>query len=163
MGTLLPKWPLEMFVAFESQQHTPNHNLPNLSVPGCMSYHFPWLRGKCFHPISQISIAIDDYCDLHGRAYTMRKIAVSVFKVIGDAMSTSAPNDDGLWKMVRKFMSHDTVSTNYKPWIFYEVHTIFFFWKRILQVPDTGTSQYWWILEHFWCTRIARNSDIYVL
>ena len=27
--------------------------------------------------------------------------------------------------------------------------------KSILQVPDTGTSQYWWILEHFWCTSIV--------
>ena len=35
--------------------------------------------------------------------------------------------------------------------------------KGILQVPDTGTSQYWWILEHFWCTSIAWKCDIYVL
>ena len=35
--------------------------------------------------------------------------------------------------------------------------------KSILQVPDTGTSQYWWILEHFWCTGIAWKCDIYVL
>ena len=35
--------------------------------------------------------------------------------------------------------------------------------KSILQVPDTGTSQYWWILEHFWCTSIAWKCDIYVL
>ena len=34
--------------------------------------------------------------------------------------------------------------------------------KSILQVPDTGTSQYWWILEHYWCTSIARKCDIYV-
>ena len=27
-------------------------------------------------------------------------------------------------------------------------------WKSILQVPDTGMSQYWWILEHFWRTSI---------
>ena len=27
--------------------------------------------------------------------------------------------------------------------------------KSILQVPDTGMSQYWSILEHFWCTSIA--------
>ena len=37
------------------------------------------------------------------------------------------------------------------------------FGKSILQVPDTGTSQYWWILEHFWCTSIAWKCDIYVL
>ena len=35
--------------------------------------------------------------------------------------------------------------------------------KSILQVPDTGTSQYWWIPEHFWCTSIAWKCDIYVL
>ena len=35
--------------------------------------------------------------------------------------------------------------------------------KSILQVPDTGTSQYWWILEHFWCTSIVWKCDIYVL
>ena len=33
--------------------------------------------------------------------------------------------------------------------------------KGILQVPDTGTSQYWWILEHFWCTSIAWKCDIH--
>ena len=32
-----------------------------------------------------------------------------------------------------------------------------FFGKSILQVPDTGMSQYWSILEHFWCTSIARK------
>ena len=32
--------------------------------------------------------------------------------------------------------------------------------KSILQVPDTGMSQYWWILEHFWCTSIAWKCDI---
>ena len=37
------------------------------------------------------------------------------------------------------------------------------FGKSILQVPDTGTSQYWWILEYFWCTSIAWKCDIYVL
>ena len=35
--------------------------------------------------------------------------------------------------------------------------------KSILQVPDTGMSQYWSILEHFWCTSIARKCDPYVL
>ena len=29
--------------------------------------------------------------------------------------------------------------------------------KSILQVPDAGTSQYWWILEHYWCSSIAWN------
>ena len=29
--------------------------------------------------------------------------------------------------------------------------------KSKLQVPDTGMSQYWSILEYFWCTSIARN------
>ena len=37
------------------------------------------------------------------------------------------------------------------------------FGKSKLQVPDTGTSQYWWILEHFWRTSIAWKYDIYVL
>ena len=37
------------------------------------------------------------------------------------------------------------------------------FVKGILQVPDTGTSQYWWRLEYFWCANIALNCDIYVL
>ena len=37
------------------------------------------------------------------------------------------------------------------------------FGKSKLQVPDTGTSQYWWILEHFWCTSIAWKCDIYIL
>ena len=31
--------------------------------------------------------------------------------------------------------------------------------KSILHVPDTGTSQYWWILEYFWCTSIAWKCD----
>ena len=31
--------------------------------------------------------------------------------------------------------------------------------KSILHVPDTWTSQYWWILEHFWCTSIAWKCD----
>ena len=35
--------------------------------------------------------------------------------------------------------------------------------KSILQVPDTGMSQYWSILEHFWCTSIALKCDTYVL
>ena len=35
--------------------------------------------------------------------------------------------------------------------------------KSLLQVPDTGMSQYWSILEHFWCTSIARKCDTYVL
>ena len=35
--------------------------------------------------------------------------------------------------------------------------------KSKLQVPDTGMSQYWSILEHFWCTSIARKCDPYVL
>ena len=35
--------------------------------------------------------------------------------------------------------------------------------KSILQVPDTGMFQYWWILEHFWCTSIAWKCDLYVL
>ena len=35
--------------------------------------------------------------------------------------------------------------------------------KSILQVPDTGTSQYWWILKNFWWTSIGRKCDIYVL
>ena len=35
--------------------------------------------------------------------------------------------------------------------------------KSILQVPDAGTFQYWWILEQFWCTSIAWKCDIYVL
>ena len=35
--------------------------------------------------------------------------------------------------------------------------------KSILQIPDTGRSQYWSILEHFWCTSIARKCDIYIL
>ena len=35
--------------------------------------------------------------------------------------------------------------------------------KSILQVPNTGTSQYFWILEHIWCTSIAWKCDIYVL
>ena len=35
--------------------------------------------------------------------------------------------------------------------------------KSKLQVPDTGMSQYWSILEHFWCTSIARKCDTYVL
>ena len=34
------------------------------------------------------------------------------------------------------------------------LHMIKRFGKSILEVPDTGTSQYWWILEHFWCTSI---------
>ena len=38
-----------------------------------------------------------------------------------------------------------------------------FLGKSILQVPDTGTSQYWWMLEHFWCTSIAWKCDIHVL
>ena len=42
-------------------------------------------------------------------------------------------------------------------------HSILVFGKSILQVPDTGTSQYWSILEHFWCTSIARKCDIYIL
>ena len=37
------------------------------------------------------------------------------------------------------------------------------FGKSKLQVPDTETSQYCWILEHFWCTSIAWKCDIYVL
>ena len=35
--------------------------------------------------------------------------------------------------------------------------------KSILQVPDTGMSQYWSILEYFWCTSIAQKCDPYVL
>ena len=35
--------------------------------------------------------------------------------------------------------------------------------KSKLQVPDTGMSQYWSILEHFWCTSIAQKCDPYVL
>ena len=35
--------------------------------------------------------------------------------------------------------------------------------KSILQFPDTGTSQYRWILEHFYCTSIAWKCGIYVL
>ena len=35
--------------------------------------------------------------------------------------------------------------------------------KSILRVPDTGMSQYWSILEYFWCTSIARKCDPYVL
>ena len=27
----------------------------------------------------------------------------------------------------------------------------------ILQVPDTGTFQYWWILEHFWCNSMLET------
>ena len=34
--------------------------------------------------------------------------------------------------------------------------------KSILQVPNTGMSQYWSILEHFWCTSIAQKCDTYV-
>ena len=35
--------------------------------------------------------------------------------------------------------------------------------KSKLQVPDTGMSQYWSILEYFLCTSIARKCDPYVL
>ena len=47
----------------------------------------------------------------------------------------------------------------------FNLEHLFFRWfgKSKLQVPDTGTSQYWWILEHFWCTSIAWKYDIYVL
>ena len=38
-----------------------------------------------------------------------------------------------------------------------------FLWKKYTSVPDTGTSQYWLILEHFWCTSIAWKCNIYVL
>ena len=30
--------------------------------------------------------------------------------------------------------------------------------KEILKVPDTGKSQYWWMVEHFWCTSVAWKS-----
>ena len=33
--------------------------------------------------------------------------------------------------------------------------------SRIL--ADTGTSQYWWILEHFWFTNFTWKCDIYIL
>ena len=37
------------------------------------------------------------------------------------------------------------------------------FGKGILQVPDTGTSQYSWRLKYLWCANIALNCDIYIL
>ena len=49
---------------------------------------------------------------------------------------------------------------------FHQVSCLYKEGKSIFQVPqvlDTGTSLYWWILEHFWCTSIARKCDIYVL
>ena len=48
-------------------------------------------------------------------------------------------------------------------WFFKVNRSVMNVGKSILQVPDTGTSQYWWILEHFWCTSVAGKYDIYVL
>ena len=50
--------------------------------------------------------------------------------------------------------------TKYKRYITYSDKNM---GKSKLQVPDTGMSQYWSILEHFWCTSIAQKCDPYVI